>query len=166
MHRPRGLEGEAGADEGGGQGVPGFHLFVGEHDGEHAVVTQDAGHLAEAGSHLALVVAGGQLLGFAWLAALERGRKRDGEGDAHALEACRVGHRLVILVGQRVTEEVRVEMAGAALEPDVEEIAQLGVHDVVVVGWVHADVMHRAGRHTLQVGSAALPDTQAVNSRG
>ena len=28
-------------------------------------------------------------------------------------------------------------MAGGALEPDIEEVRQLGVHDIVVIGWVH-----------------------------
>ena len=80
---PRGFDGEPGADEGGGQGVPGSHLLVGEHDGEAAVVAQDAVHLAERGGHLALVVGFGQV---ALLA-------------AQAGEARRVGDRLIVFVG-------------------------------------------------------------------
>ncbi len=53
---PGGFDGEAGADEGGGQGVPGLDPLVGEHDGEDAVRVQHAMHLAEGGGHLAFVV--------------------------------------------------------------------------------------------------------------
>ena len=121
---PRGFDGEPRADEGGSQGVPRGHLFVGEHHGEAAVVTQDAVHLAERRGHLALVVGLRQI---AFLA-------------AQAGEARRVSDRLVVLVGQFVAEEVGEEVADAALEPDVEEVGKLGVLDVVVVGWVHGDV--------------------------
>ena len=56
-----------------------------------------------------------------------------------ALELRGVGDRLVLLVREAAREQLRVDVARGALEPDVEEVAQLRVHDVVVVGRVHDD---------------------------
>ena len=47
------------------------------------------------------------------------------------------GNCFVLLVGQVPAEQLGEDMAGGALEPDVKEVRQLGVHDVVVIGRVH-----------------------------
>ncbi len=62
-----------------------------------------------------------------------------------------------------VTEEIGVQMAHAAFEPDVEKVREFGVHDVVVVGRVHANVVDGAALGLAQVGGRALPDLQALD---
>ena len=126
---PGGVDGEAGADEGGGEGVPRLDAFVGEHDGEHAVVAQHAVHLAEGGGHLALVVLFGQLL-LLLHAALA------------VVEARRIGDRFVVLVCQRVCEKTRQNVADRAFQPDIEKVGEFGIIDIVVIGWVHRDISH------------------------
>ncbi len=51
----------------------------------------------------------------------------------------RIGDRFVVLVGQVAAEQIGEDMPGRALEPDVEEVRQLGVHDVVIVRRIHDD---------------------------
>ena len=130
MHRPGRDDLEAGLDERRGQRVPGLHLLVREHHREDAVRSQDTEAFAEDVLHLPCVVTVGHLL----LAATQ-GR-----------EAGRVGYRLGVLVGQRPREPVRVEVTDRPLEPDVEEVGELRVLDIVVVGRVDADEMHTAIR--------------------
>ena len=60
---------------------------------------------------------------------------------AHTCKAGWIGDGFVVLVGQFVGEEFGEEMADAALEPDVEEVGQLGVLHVVVVRWVYGNVI-------------------------
>ena len=68
-------------------------------------------------------------------------------------ETGRVGHGFVVLVGQRRGEPIGVQVADGTLEPDVEEIGQLGVHDVVVVRRIeHHGVVEAPG--TVRVGDA------------
>ena len=54
-----------------------------------------------------------------------------------AAEPRRVGDRLVVLVGEMAAEELGEDVAGGALEPDIEEIREFGIHDIVVIGRVH-----------------------------
>ena len=54
-----------------------------------------------------------------------------------AAEPRRVGDRLVVLVGEMAAEEPGEDMAGGALEPDIEEVRKFGIHDIVVIGRVH-----------------------------
>ena len=59
-------------------------------------------------------------------------------------EAAWAGDGLVHLVGEvRGHQEVAEDVAGGALEPNVEEVGELGVVDVVVVGRVKDDGIDR-----------------------
>ena len=50
-----------------------------------------------------------------------------------AVVPVRSNHRFVAFRGQLAAEVVRVEEANAALQPDIEEVGQVGIGDVVVV---------------------------------
>ena len=52
-------------------------------------------------------------------------------------ELGRVGDCLVILVCNWECEEFRVDIACRALEPDIEKVRELRVHDIVIVGRIH-----------------------------
>ena len=91
-----------------------------EHQGHDALRLQDPAALGKDGRHSLLVVP-----------SCER------PGALLALEPGRIGDGFVVLVGQVSAEQLGEDMAGGALEPDIEEVRQLGVHDVVVIGRVH-----------------------------
>ena len=122
IDRPRRGDDEAGLDETRGQRVPGAGRLVREHQRHYAVGLQNPPALGEDGRHALLVVAPGQR-----------------SGARLARKAGRIGDRLVFLVGQLPAEQLRKDVAGSALEPDVEEVRQLGVHHVVVVRRIHDD---------------------------
>ncbi|MDW8145407.1 MAG: hypothetical protein RMJ48_03760 [Roseiflexaceae bacterium] len=56
----------------------------------------------------------------------------------------RVRHNLAGLRRERGSEEVGVEVAHGALQPDVEEVGEVGVRHIVVVG--------RVGQHRVEEG--------------
>src|SRR5438045_1433440 len=45
-------------------------------------------------------------------------------------------HCFLFLRRQRSTEVFRIEEANTTLEPDVEKVTQIGVGDIVIVGWI------------------------------
>jgi hypothetical protein len=96
---------------------------VGVDDGHLAARLQDAVRLAERVGHHYLVGPTRPFLG----TAIARG----------------VGHRLALLRRRLCGEVLRVEMTDGALEPDVEEVRDVGVGDVVIVGRVRDDRIER-----------------------
>ena len=120
VDRPRCGDGESGLDQPGGQRVPGAGGLVREHQRHDAVRLQHPAALGEDRRHPCLVVLAG-------------------EGACAGLtgELGWVGDRLVLLVCELLPEQLGEQMPGGPLEPDVEEVRQLGVHDVVVVRRVH-----------------------------
>ena len=50
-----------------------------------------------------------------------------------SLEPGGIGDGFIVLVGQAAAEQVGEDVTGGAFEPDVEEVRQLGIHDVVIV---------------------------------
>jgi len=149
VHRPGSDDLEAGVDERRGQRVPGVHLLVGEHHRQHAVGPEQAAALAEGSRHLALVVLAGQLAGAA----------------AQPGEAGRVGHRLVLLACQRGGEPLWIVVPECPLEPNVEEVGELGVLDVVVVGRVDADQVDGVVREMREAAGVSLGDTEPLDRR-
>ena len=115
---------------------------MGEHDCEYAVVRKDPESLLERRCHLALVVAASELLLFS----------------AQAREAGRIGHRLIVLVGQVVSEQIRVDGAESALQPHVEEVRQLAIHDVVVVRRVGQYQIDTTVLEVVQIGRRGQGD--------
>ena len=95
---------------------------MGEHEGHHPVRLEDPLTLREDGSHALLIVA-----------------TRTRLGALLTLESSHIGDRLVVLIGQVAAEEFREDVASCPLEPDVEEVRQFRVHDVVVVRGIHDD---------------------------
>ena len=110
-----------------------------EHHHHHAVVLQHAARFGENALHRRLV--GG-------LRAL------------CAAVAVRVGHGLVGLVGHAVFEVLRIEIAESALFPDIIEVRQLGVLNVVVVGRIENDRVDRAVGDALHMIGAAVKNLQ------
>ena len=133
VDRPRGLDRKACLHQRHAERVPRLGALVGEHDRHYAVVAQDPLGLREDRRHLRLVVGVRELL-----ATL-----------AHVREARQIGDRLVLLIGQLGGEQLRMDQPERALLPDVEEVRQLGIHDVVVVRRVDAD---KRDRPILDVG--------------
>ena len=127
VDRPGRGDGEARGHQPRGERVPGTGRLVREHQGHHPVGLQGSATLGEDGRHPRLVVA-------------TRKRLRP----FLALKPRRVGDRFVVLVGQLAAEEFGEDMPSGALEPDIEEVGQLGVHDIVVVGRVHDDHVNAA----------------------
>ena len=125
VHRPGRGDGEPGFDQAAGQRVPCSCRLVREHDGHDAVRLQDAALFLENGRHATLIVAAGEVLSAALLPG----------------ELSRIGDCFTIFVGQVADEQLRIEQPRRALEPDVEEVRQLRIHDVVVVGRVHHDAV-------------------------
>ena len=119
-----GVEGPGGADhqpaiqQGVDHRLPAGGGFVGVDDGGDAPRFEDALHLAEGEGQLLLEEAFARL---------------------KAPFAFGVGHDFARLGSERGGKEVRVEVAHRALEPDVEEVRQVGIGHVVVVGRVGQD---------------------------
>ena len=109
---------------------------MGEHHCENAIIGEDPESLLKRRCHLALVVAGSELLLFS----------------AQAREAGRIGHRFVVLVGQVVSEQIRVDGTESALQPYVEEVRQLAIHDVVVVRRVSEHKIDATVLQVVQIG--------------
>ena len=107
---------EACLDQPARERIPSAGCLVREHEGHDSVRLERPAALGEDRCHSLLVVA-----------------MREGARTALAGEPSRIGDSLILLVGQPATEQLREQVTGSALEPDVEEIGQLGVHHVVVV---------------------------------
>ena len=121
--RPGAADHQAGIEQGVDHRLPAGGGLVGVDDDGHAARFEDAVHLLESLLQVLLKEA---------LASLP------------AVRAVGVGHDLARFGGERGGEEFRVEMAHGALEPDVEEVGEVGVGHVVVVG--------RVGEHGVEVG--------------
>ena len=105
VHRPGGGDNETRLHQALGQGIPGAGGLVGEHQGHEPVRLQHPAAFGEDGGHAQLVVLAGQV-----------------PGALLVLELGRVGDGLVLLVGEGAAEEFGVQVAGGALEPDIEEV--------------------------------------------
>ena len=134
IDRPRCRDRKPRLHEALGERVPGPGRLVGKHQGHDAVRLERPAALREDGRHPLLIVLPGK-------------RPRA----LLAPESRRIGDRLVVLVGEVAAEQLGKDMAGGALEPDVEEVRQLRIHDVVVVGRVHD---HRVDAAVLDVVEA------------
>ena len=113
-----------------------------KHDGHDAIVLDDAATLGEDLPHLGIVIVGGQIAGGL------------GAGNGAIPKARRTGDGLVYLVRQVGLAELGTDMANGALQPDVEEVGELRVVDVVVVGRVQHDGVHTARRDVQILGGA------------
>ena len=116
IDRPGGGDEKACLHQTGGQRVPGAARLVGEHQGHDAVRLQHPAALGEDGRHALLVVP-----------------TRQCPGALLSLEPGGIGDGFIVLVGQAVAEQVGEDVTGGAFEPDVEEVRQLGIHDVVII---------------------------------
>ena len=135
LHRPGAGDAEARLDESGYQRVPSAGGLVREHDGHDAVVLDDAAALDEDLPHLGVVIVGGQIA---------RGLVA---GYCPITKARRTGDGLVYLVRQVWLTKVGIDVANGALQPNVEEVGELRVVDVVVIGRVEHDGVHTARRN-------------------
>ena len=72
----------------------------------------------------------------------------------------------MILVGEVRGEVLGKEQARRPLEPDVEEVGQLGIRDVVVVRRVHYDAIDAGIRQAEGIGRAERNLDRAVGSLG
>ena len=111
-------------DERREQRLPRLLLLVREHHRQHAVVAQDAVALAEGAGHQLAVVTS------------EPPHAPSAADRSIGSESADVDDSLFIVVAEVSGEPVRVAMSLRALEPDIEEIGQLGVLHVVVVRWI------------------------------
>ena len=160
-------------DQSGGQRVPRAGRLVREHQRQDAVRLQHPPALGEDRRHPLLVVAPGQRpqpgaadrgpgvssAPFRRRTAAGRGRRAlSGPGRRRRPDPGRIGHRLGVLVGQPAPEQLREDAPGGPLEPDVEEVGQLRVHDVVVIGRVHDDRVDAAGGEVVEAVAGLAGD--------
>ena len=112
---------------------------MGEHHGHDAVRLDNAAAFAEYLAHLGVIVVGGEIAGGLGGSALARGLRP---------KPRRAGYRLIRLVRQiRARELFPKRVAGGALEPHEEEVGQLGVVHIVVIGRVKHDRVNRGVVH-------------------
>ena len=121
VDRPRRQDLEATLDKRPSEGIPSLHLLVVEHHGENTVVAQHPVGFGEDVRHLGLVVSPSKSFGVLPVELNKPGR---------------VGHCLRCLVCELRIEELRVEMTGCTLQPDIEEVRQLRVLHIVIVWWI------------------------------
>src|SRR6185437_6557593 len=117
---------EAGVNEGCEQRLPRLLLLVSEHYGEDAIVLKHAMALAERASHQITVVSPGFCT--CCLHALVSVAKPADVDDCFLIVVAQVGRK-----------PVGMEVTLRAFEPDVEEIGQFAVLNVIVIGGINYD---------------------------
>ena len=116
---PRGGDCKARLDKRLGEGIPRAVGFVRKHHRHDTIRLQDAPAFLENRSHALLIIGAGF-----------------GLSALFALESRCVGGGFTILIRKPRGKHLGIQQTCRSLQPDVEEVGKLSVHDVVIVGRV------------------------------